>query len=107
LQEEYRKGYEAGKAAEEARLSSSAEGLQSEEAQRILSALGEGQVERLEIKEYSVEENVCLIYGQQLLKDQTARPFSMRLEKVDGVWRVTELHEPGFEGASEKGSGGT
>lgn len=98
LEEEYSKGYQAGQAAAEAELNSSAGGLQGEEAQHLLSALGEGQVDRLEIREYSIEGDVCLVYGVQFLKDQTTRNFSLRLEKDGGVWKVAELHEPGFEG---------
>jgi len=105
MEEEYRKGYEAGKAATEAKMFSNGNGLTGEEAQNILSAVGEGKALRFEVREYSIEENACQAYGVLIMQDNSTKEFALVMERVNGIWRVTGLHEPGLEEGAQKDAG--
>jgi hypothetical protein len=95
MEEEFRKGYQAGQAAAEAESLENQNGMKGEEAQAILSQIGEGKGLRLEFREYSLQENRCQVYGLLHLADGSALDVYMVLEKRDGIWKIVELSNPG------------
>lgn len=95
MEEEFRKGYQAGQAAAEAASLENQNGVKGEEAQAILSQVGEGRGLSLEFKEYSLQENRCQVYGLLHLADGTALDVYLVLEKRDGIWKIVELSNPG------------
>jgi len=97
LEEEFSRGYEAGKAAAEANLLGDQDGLTGEEAQGVLAAIGEGRAWKFELKEYTIEGDVCQAYGNLELRDGNTMYVSLLLEKSDGLWRITQLGQAGPE----------
>lgn len=95
MEEEFRKGYQAGQAAAEAASLENQNGMKGEEAQAILSQIGEGKGSLLEFREYSLQEDRCQVYGLLRLADGSALDVYMVLEKKDGIWKIVELSSPG------------
>lgn len=95
MEEEFRKGYQAGRAAAEAASLESRNGVEGEEAQAVLSQIGEGRGLNLEFREYSLQENRCQVYGLLHLADGSALDVYLVLEKKDGVWKIMELRNLG------------
>lgn len=91
LEEEFSKGYEAGQAAAEARLLGDQDSITGEEAQGVLAAIGEGRAQRFELKEYTLEADICQVYGTLELNDGNTLYVSLLLEKNGGLWRITQL----------------
>ncbi|GEM_PF-3612163 len=95
MEEEFRKGYQAGQAAAEAASLESQNGVEGEEAQAILSQVGEGKGLNLEFREYSLQEDRCQVYGLLHLADGTTLDVYLVLEKRDGIWKIVELRNLG------------
>ncbi|MBC7248203.1 MAG: hypothetical protein H5T73_10570 [Actinobacteria bacterium] len=95
MEEEFRKGYQAGQAAAEAASLESRNGMEGEEAQALLSQIGEGKGSNLEFREYSLQEDRCQVYGLLHLADGSALDVYLVLEKKDGIWKIVELRNLG------------
>jgi pectate lyase len=94
-EQEFSRGYEAGKAASEAKAMDST--LAGKKAQEVLASIGEGRAARIEITQYAIEDNTCQAYGKLVMQDQSVREITIRMEKTGDIWQITGLDEPGVE----------